>query len=77
MDHPLDNMTEPELRALTNRVCTLIRDALPSDTGFCVLFFPTGAPGVSQYGANCRRADMIKALREAADRLEQHQDVTR
>lgn len=75
--HTLDAMTEPELRTLTNKVCHAINQELPPDTGFAVIFFPIGAPGISQYGANCRREDMIEALRETAERLERRQDVSR
>ena len=74
---PLEDMTEPELRELTNAVCRAVDDLLPPGTGFAVLFWPHGEHKVSQYGSNCRRADMVKALREAADRLEKRQDVPR
>lgn len=73
----LEDMTEPELRALTARVLDAIKFRLPADTGFAVLFWPHGEHGISQYGSNCRREDMIKALRECADRLERRQDVSR
>jgi len=73
----LDDMTEPELRDLTTRCLNAVKDRLPTDTGFVLLFFPFGGPGVSQYGSNCNRSDMITALREAANRLERRQDVTR
>lgn len=73
----LEDMTEPELRELTTRVLNAVKDRLPANTGFAVLFWPHGEHGVSQYGSNCNRADMILALREAADRLERRQDVTR
>ena len=73
----LDDMTEPELRRLTTAVCAAVESRLPKGTGFCVLFWPFGAPGISQYGANARRGDMIAALREAADRLERREDVPR
>lgn len=77
LHHTLDNMTEAELRTITNHLCRAIKERLPPDTGFCVLFFPFGGLGVSHYGSNCCRADMIEALREAADRLENREDVTR
>lgn len=43
--------------------------------GFCLLIFHFGGPGQADYVCNCDRADMIKALREAADRLEAGQDI--
>jgi hypothetical protein len=75
--HPLDNMTEPELRDLTTRVCRGIQGTLPPQTGFAVVFFPFGEPGIGQYGGNCRREDIIKSLRETADRLEAQEDIPR
>lgn len=42
--------------------------------GFTLLVFEFHQPGISNYIANARRADMIKALRETANRLEQNQD---
>lgn len=74
---PLEDMTEPELRKLTSSILDAIKARLPEGTGFCVLFWPFGEHGISQYGSNARRQDMILALRECADRLERRQDVTR
>lgn len=72
----LEDMTEPELRQLTTDILNGVEARLPFGTGFCVLFWPFGDHGVSQYGSNARREDMILALRECADRLERRQDVT-
>lgn len=47
---------------------------LPKDFGFTILVFPFNNPGVSNYISNANRSDMIKAMREAADRLEKKQD---
>lgn len=73
----LEDMTEPELRDLTNHVLRAVQSRLPPGAGFCVLFWLQGKHQVGQYGSNCRRADMILALREAADRLERREDVPR
>lgn len=73
----LEDMTEPELRLLTNLVLDAVRAGLPEGAGFCVLYWSYGDRGVVQYGSNARREDMVQALREAADRLERRQDVTR
>lgn len=45
--------------------------------GFCLLIFPFHQPGISHYLANADRTDMIKALRETADRLERGEDNPR
>ncbi len=52
-----------------------ITEALDNEgLGFCLLVFPFGEAGISNYISNCHRDDMIKALREAADRLEDNKD---
>lgn len=73
----LEDMTEPELRELTTQILNAVKERLPATTGFAVLFWPHGEHGISQYGSNCSRKDMILALRECADRLERRQDVPR
>lgn len=42
---------------------------------FCLLVF--NDPKVAQYISNCERSSMVKALREAADRIESRQDLSR
>lgn len=73
----LEDMAEPELRTMTSGILDAIKSRLPDEVGFAVLFWPIGTHGIAQYGANCKRADMIQALRETADRLEKRQDITR
>lgn len=73
----LEDLTEPELQALTTEILHAVKARLPAETGFAVLFFPMGQPGVAQYGSNCRREDMVKTLREAADRLAKREDIPR
>lgn len=51
-----------------------VEKMLPKDFGFTILVFPFNNPGVSNYISNANRNDMIKAMREAADRLESKQD---
>lgn len=34
-------------------------------------------PGLAQYISNCDRDNMVRSLRECADRLEAREDVTR
>ena len=47
---------------------------LPNDFGYALLVFPYHKPGVSNYISSANRSDMIKVLRETADRLEKNQD---
>lgn len=45
--------------------------------GFVLLTFGFGAPGIANYISNGSRDDMVTALREAANRLENKQDKVR
>jgi hypothetical protein len=69
------DMTEPQLRQLGNRVGHAVKAALPRDGMFVALFFDDSMIG--QYVSNVERADMIKVLRETADRLAAREDVPR
>lgn len=51
-----------------------VQKMLPKDFGFMILVFPFDNPGVSNYISNAQREDMVKALREAANRLENKED---
>jgi hypothetical protein len=72
-------MTEPELRQLMNLTGHAILEAADAlgveKPMFVVVLF--NDPKIAQYAANCERADVITAMRETADRLERHEDVTR
>ena len=75
----IKDMTEPELCGLLNRVGHQVKNACV-DQGvekplFVVLLF--NDPQITQYVANCVRADVIRAMRECADRLERNEDVRR
>ena len=50
-----------------------IQKMLPKDMGYALLVFPFHNAGVSNYISNAQRDDMIKVLRETADRLEKNQ----
>lgn len=53
----------------------IINNNIPKGLGFCILTFETGESDVpSNYLSNCERSDMIKALRETAERLEKNSD---
>lgn len=74
----LDEMTEPELRALMNGVARAVEGALPPGVGFLVLAADFASdPGTAQYVSNAARPECIKWLRETADRLEAREDVPR
>lgn len=63
-------MSAKAMRKMASRVKKL----LPSDFGFAIVVFKFHEPGESNYISNAQRPDMIKALRETADRLERNQD---
>ena len=75
----LEHMTEPELRDLLNLLSRQIegtcRHRNVEKSMFVLLLF--NDPALAQYACNCERADVIKAMRETADRLEARQDVPR
>ena len=71
----LKNMTEPQLRDLMNGLAKNVADQTPDGTLFFLVLFDD--PGLCQYVSNARREDIVKAMRETADRLEGNQDVPR
>lgn len=56
------------------KMAKAVEKFLPKEFGFTLLVFPFNTPGTSNYISNANRADMIKAMRESADRLEKKQD---
>jgi hypothetical protein len=75
MNMGLENLTEPELKVLFDSIGHAVRSRLPKQTFYAVLVFDNS--GVGQYVSNAKRADMVKAMRETADRLERLEDVSR
>lgn len=77
------DMTEPELRAYFRGLARMVEDALPPGPSargkalFALVVADSIEPGIGQYVGNVVRADMIRLLRETADRLEQRQDIPR
>lgn len=51
-----------------------VQKLLPKDFGFTILVFPYFNKGVANYISSAQREDMIKHLRDTANRLEQCQD---
>jgi hypothetical protein len=75
----LEDMDEPELRTLMNVTCHGI-EASAEVCGverplFVVVLF--NDPKIAQYASNANRSDIVRAMRETADRLERRQDVAR
>ena len=51
-----------------------IEAMLPNGFGYALLVFPYYNIGTANYISSAKRADMIKAMRECADRLENRED---
>ncbi len=74
--HNLELRTDATMRD----IAAFIREQTGPDYGFAVVVFPfavdeTVMPQVGHYISNAKRVDMIKALREQADVLEQNLDI--
>lgn len=72
----LDDMTEPELRDMFNRVGRRVKSELPPETGFVVLAAPFGQ-GIAQYVSNVHHKDAAKWMRECLQRWESGDYVPR
>ena len=79
----IEEMDREELTRFCNGLARLIIEQLPpgpSAQGKCLfvlLFTQTTEPGTCQYVSNANRKDIIKFLRESADRLERKEDNPR
>lgn len=62
------------LKALAGAIDEEIQERF-GKMGFAFILFEFNEPGISNYISNADRSDMIKTLRETADRLEKNQDV--
>ena len=77
----LRDMTEGELSDVMVRAARVSSRCLPRGRGpggrpmYVLLVFDD--PEVAQYISSCQRSDIIKCMRETADRLELKQDVAR
>lgn len=73
------------MKGYFQRLASLIESVLPAEGSpgsgrngralFMLVVFDD--PGVAQYVSNCDRQNMVKAMRETADRLEQRETIDR
>jgi hypothetical protein len=64
-------MDEPEeILELMRQIGRAVRDALPEGYGFALLMFEFREGGSMHYMSNGTRPEMVKALRETADKVE-------
>lgn len=67
-------ITEEIMRELGVSINGAIREYFPN-SGFVLLVFPFNNPGIANYLSNAERQSMVVALKEAAKRLEGHEDI--
>lgn len=65
---------ERQVQPLCAGIDTALKAAVGERVGFALLVFAFDGPEAT-YGSNAQRDDMIKALRECADRLEHRRDA--
>lgn len=53
----------------------VIGKSLPPNIGFGLVLFSFGEDGFLTYISNAQREDMVKALRECADKIEQRKEI--
>lgn len=61
---------EQQLNLLNRQIAESIKPKLPEGAGYALLVFDLGEGGYMTWSSNARRQDMVRALREMADRLE-------
>ena len=66
---------EHTMRGLANALNPIIDDCFGPEMGFALVLFEFHRPGIGHYISNAQRSDMIKALRELAERLEKREDI--
>lgn len=52
-----------------------IESIMPKGLGFALVVFDFKNPGIGNYISNAQRPDMVKSLRETANRLENNEDI--
>lgn len=63
------------MRVLATVIEMTLQGRFVEDMGFALLAYPHGKETTAHYISNSEMSDVIKALREAADRLEKEQDI--
>jgi len=81
----LIDMTEAEMRVYFGGIGEMLESVMPAESVpgkgrngralFMLVVFDD--PGLAQYVSNCSRENMIKAMRETADRFERQETLDR
>ena len=69
----MSQMSQPELEALMRDFAGFLQEHLPDYLFVLTLYHRYS--NASNYISNGQRVDIVSALREMADKLEQHQDL--
>lgn len=64
----------PAAEKAAQAVAGVINTALPPGYGFALLAFSFGEGGYLTHVSNANRADLVRVLREAADKIERNVD---
>ena len=67
--------SDKALRFIASLLDSDLSSAYGRRMGFALVVFQFGVGGVGDYISNGERSDIIKAMRETADRLEKKQDI--
>ncbi len=67
--------TEEIMQTVAELVDKILKSFCTDKLGFVILVHKLHTPGLGNYVSNCKRDDMIKALREAADRIEKNEII--
>ena len=69
------DVTEVFMQSIAETMEEIIVEVFGKRMGFCVMLYEWHEPGVANYVSNSKREDMIHALRELADVLENNEDM--
>jgi hypothetical protein len=67
-------MDRPDLEEMCGGVARILQQAIKEDrfgerVGFCLLMFDFGEEGSFAYAANAQRADVVRLLKEAREKI--------
>lgn len=68
--------TRSQMKGIAEALEEILKHVHEKRMGFALLVYEFNNPGIGNYISNSEREDMIKALRETADRLEANEVYT-
>ena len=77
MQFEFKNLQDVErfMAGLANAMDATLRETFDQYVGFALILFDFYKPGIGNYVSNASREDMIKTLRETAERIENNEDI--